>query len=121
MSNYFFGGCNNFWEDSILLSWSTSGPPNLHFDRFPTNTTLTEIITQLIPEGSLWSEYAKDGNFSGPSADFVNCKILVQTKLSSESSFSTAVPFASGIFTAKFLCFQDTFSLILSVIYCKNT
>ena len=63
-------------------------------------------ITQLIPEGSLWSEYAKDGNFSGPSADFVDCKIKIQTKLSSESSFSTAVPFSSGIFTAKFLRFS---------------
>ena len=63
-------------------------------------------ITQLIPVGSLWSEYAKDGNFSGPSADFVNCKIKVQTKLSDENSFSTAVPFASGIFTGQFFRFS---------------
>ena len=54
--------------------------------------------------------YATDGNFSGPSADFVDCKILVQTRQSSESSFSTAVPFASGIFTTRFL----RFSLALS-------
>ena len=48
----------------------------------------------------------KDGNFSGPSADFVNCKILVQTKQNSDSSFNTAVPFASGIFTTRFLKFS---------------
>ena len=73
------------------------------------NSNITQLITGP-PNGVTWANYATDGNFSGPSADFVDCKILVQTKQSSDSSFSTAVPFASGIFTTRFL----KFSLALS-------
>jgi len=73
------------------------------------NSNITQLITGP-PNGVTWKNYATDGNFSGPSADFVDCKILVQTRQSSESSFSTAVPFASGIFTTRFL----RFSLALS-------
>ena len=69
------------------------------------NQNITQLITGP-PDGVTWANYAKDGNFSGPSADFVDCKILVETKQSSDSSFSPAVPFASGIFTAKFLRFS---------------
>ena len=70
-----------------------------------TNSNITQLITGP-PDGVTWKNYAKDGNFSGPSADFVNCKILVQTKQNSDSSFNTAVPFASGIFTTRFLKFS---------------
>ena len=69
------------------------------------NSNITQLITGP-PDGVTWKNYAKDGNFSGPSADFVNCKILVQTKQNSDSSFNTAVPFASGIFTTRFLKFS---------------
>jgi len=69
------------------------------------NSNITQLITGP-PNGVTWANYATDGNFSGPNADFVDCKILVQTKQNADSSFSTAVPFASGIFTTRFLKFS---------------
>ena len=63
-------------------------------------------ITQLIPAGSLWSQYATDGNFRETPPDQVNCKMRVQTKKASDSSFSDPLLLGSGTFTTKFLKFS---------------
>tara|TARA_B100000963_G_scaffold291498_1_gene261560 strand:+ start:4803 stop:8681 length:3879 start_codon:yes stop_codon:yes gene_type:complete len=63
-------------------------------------------ISQLIPTGTLWSQYATDGNFSGPPADKVNCRMRVQTKKAGDSSFSDPLLLGSGTFTTKFLKFS---------------
>ena len=63
-------------------------------------------ITQLIPAGSLWSQYADDGNFRETPPDQVNCKMRVQTKKAGDSSFSEPLLLGSGTFTTKFLKFS---------------
>jgi predicted phage tail protein len=72
-------------------------------------------ISQLIPDpppskggpsDGGWNNYAKDGNFSGSPADKVNCKMRVQTKKTSDSSFSEPLLLGSGTFTTKFLKFS---------------
>ena len=68
------------------------------------NSNITQLITGP-PDGVTWENYALDGNFSGPSADHVEAKILVGVKKNSASSFEPSQVFSSGIFTGRFFRF----------------
>ena len=57
----------------------------------------TDIET-IIPSGSLWDNYAIDGNFDGPAANEANCQIQVATSQTSSGSFSSFNNFANGTF-----------------------
>ena len=57
----------------------------------------TDIET-IIPSGSLWDNYAIDGNFDGPAANEANCQIQVATSQASSGSFSSFNNFANGTF-----------------------
>jgi len=66
-------------------------------------------IETLIPSGSLWDNYAVDGNFDGAAADEVNCQIQVATSQSSSAAFSSFNNFANGTFKGQ----RFKFKLIL--------
>jgi len=60
----------------------------------------TDIET-IIPSGSLWDNYATDGNFDGPAADEANCQIQVATSQSASGSFGSFNNFANGTFKGR--------------------
>jgi len=68
----------------------------------------TDIET-IIPSGSLWDNYALDGNFDGPSADEANCQIQVATSQTASGSFGSFNNFANGTFKGR----RFKFKLIL--------
>ena len=60
----------------------------------------TDIET-IIPSGSLWDDYATDGNFDGPAADEANCQIQVATSQTASGSFGSFNNFANGTFKGR--------------------
>ena len=66
-------------------------------------------IETLIPSGSLWDNYAIDGNFDGTAADEANCQIQVATSQSSSAAFGSFNNFANGTFKGQ----RFKFKLIL--------
>ena len=60
----------------------------------------TDIET-IIPSGSLWDNYATDGNFDGPAADEANCQIQVATSQTASGSFGSFNNFANGTFKGR--------------------
>ena len=60
----------------------------------------TDIET-IIPSGSLWDNYATDGNFDGPAADEANCQIQVATSQAASGSFGSFNNFANGTFKGR--------------------
>ena len=68
----------------------------------------TDIET-IIPSGSLWDNYATDGNFDGPAADEANCQIQVATSQAGSGSFGSFNNFANGTFKGR----RFKFKLIL--------
>ena len=58
-------------------------------------------IETVIPSGSLWDDYATDGNFDGPAANEVNCKMLVATSQTASGSFGPFNTFANGTFKGR--------------------
>ena len=60
----------------------------------------TDIET-IIPSGSLWDDYATDGNFDGPAADEANCQIQVATSQAGSGSFGSFNNFANGTFKGR--------------------
>jgi len=66
-------------------------------------------IETLIPSGSLWDNYAIDGNFDGAAADEANCQIQVATSQSSSAAFGSFNNFANGTFKGQ----RFKFKLIL--------
>ncbi len=60
----------------------------------------TDIET-IIPSGSLWDNYATDGNFDGPAADEANCQIQVATSQAGSGSFGSFNNFANGTFKGR--------------------
>ena len=60
----------------------------------------TDIET-IIPSGSLWDNYAVDGNFDGPAADEANCQIQVATSQTASGSFGSFNNFANGTFKGR--------------------
>ena len=60
----------------------------------------TDIET-IIPAGSLWDDYATDGNFDGPLADKVNCEIQVATSQAASGSFGDFNNFANGTYKGR--------------------
>ena len=68
----------------------------------------TDIET-IIPTGSLWDDYALDGNFDGPAADEANCQIQVATSQTASGSFGSFNNFANGTFRGR----RFKFKLIL--------
>ena len=67
-------------------------------------------IETLIPSGSLWDNYAVDGNFDGATADEVNCQIQVATSQSSSAAFGSFNDFANGTFKGQ----RFKFKLVLA-------
>ena len=68
----------------------------------------TDIET-IIPSGSLWDNYATDGNFDGPAADEANCQIQVATSQAGSGNFGSFNNFANGTFKGR----RFKFKLIL--------
>ena len=60
----------------------------------------TDIET-IIPAGSLWDDYATDGNFDGPLADKVNVQIQVALSQTASGSFGAFNNFSNGTFKAR--------------------
>ena len=60
----------------------------------------TDIET-IIPAGSLWDDYATDGNFDGPLADKVDCQIQVATSQAASGTFGSFNNFANGTFKGR--------------------
>jgi len=60
----------------------------------------TDIET-IIPAGSLWDDYATDGNFDGPQANEVNCQMQVATSQANTGSFGPFNNFANGTFKGR--------------------
>ena len=60
----------------------------------------TDIET-IIPSGSLWDDYAIDGNFDGPAANEANCQIQVATSQTASGSFGPFNNFANGTFKGR--------------------
>jgi predicted phage tail protein len=60
----------------------------------------TDIET-IIPSGSLWDNYATDGNFDGPAADEANCQVQVATSQTASGSFGSFNNFANGTFKGR--------------------
>lgn len=60
----------------------------------------TDIET-IIPAGSLWDDYATDGNFDGPLADKVNCEVQVATSQTASGSFGDFNNFANGTYKGR--------------------
>tara|TARA_Y100000114_G_C11675932_1_gene286182 strand:- start:49 stop:861 length:813 start_codon:yes stop_codon:yes gene_type:complete len=71
----------------------------------------TDIET-IIPSGSLWDNYAKDGNFDGPQANEVNCQMQVATSQTGSGSFGNFNNFANGTFKGR----RFKFRLILDTL-----
>jgi len=68
----------------------------------------TDIET-IIPSGSLWDDYATNGNFDGAAADEANCQIQVATSQTASGSFGAFNNFANGTFKGR----RFKFKLIL--------
>ena len=66
-------------------------------------------IETLIPAGTLWDNYATDGNFDGAAADETNCQIQVATSQTASGSFDDFNNFANGTFKGR----RFKFKLIL--------
>ena len=58
-------------------------------------------IETVIPSGSLWDNYALDGNFDGPQANEVNCQMQVATSQTGSGSFAAFNNFANGTFKGR--------------------
>ena len=58
-------------------------------------------IESIIPSGSLWDDYAVDGNFDGQAADEVNCQVQVALSQTASGSFGDFNNFANGTFKAR--------------------
>jgi predicted phage tail protein len=58
-------------------------------------------IETVIPSGSLWDDYALDGNFDGPQANEVNCQMQVATSQAGSGSFGAFNNFANGTFKGR--------------------
>ena len=58
-------------------------------------------IETVIPSGSLWDDYALDGNFDGPQANEVNCQMQVATSQAGSGSFGSFNNFANGTFKGR--------------------